>query len=113
LKTGYGIVMSDCPFQVRAVYTSQESDGTVREAGVVGVGTSPRSLGAIVKNVKSAEDTAIALVNPSDAISHTWIHLISEEGWLPSAWPPTKELLIPPHGQIAAFVSELFPQVEE
>jgi len=33
LKTGYGVVTSNCPLQVQAVFTSVGDDGTVREAG--------------------------------------------------------------------------------
>ena len=109
LKIGYGEVTSDCPLQVQTVYTTSGSEGTVREAGIVGVTASYGRLGApVVKNPDGSVDTAIAVVNPNDEDWGVWFDLIDNtDGSLLDSAP----VGIPSHGQIAKFIWEVFPQL--
>ncbi len=109
LKTGYAVVTSDCPLQVQALYTTSGSEGTVREAGIVGVTASYGRVGApVVKDPDRSVDTAIAVVNPNDENWGVWFDLIDNtDGSLPDSAP----VGIPSHGQIAKFIWEVFPQL--
>jgi len=107
VTAGYGMVTSDCPLQVQCIYTTEESDETVREAGVVGVSAGCRFIGAVVRESESGLDTAIAVVNPN-AANETQLDLIdADDGMVVGS----KTVQLPARGQLAIFISELFPQL--
>ncbi len=114
---GYAVIESGSPLAVSATYSAIDGDGTVfSEAGVAGstpallvVGTARelRRLGTVSPGVRTNDlRTALAVVNLSDQSSH----VIFSFRWQGASFDRTDGayLDLPPHGQYAGFLADLF-----
>ncbi|HXK62029.1 MAG TPA: hypothetical protein PLP42_19260 [Acidobacteriota bacterium] len=75
----------------------------------MGVTPSYRLVGAILKESERQIDTAIAVVNPNDTDGIVWVDLIDDQS---GSIVASSSITLPPRGQKAMFIWELFPELE-
>ncbi len=108
LASGAGLVVSDAPIGVAAIFSIADGDGRlVTEAGVAAA----ERLADLTVPVSTADsfDSGIALFNPRDSETTVTLALLDPEGTLAPGDASVRTLTLPPQGHAAQFVTELFP----
>ncbi len=108
LKQGYALIESDVPIDAVGFYRIFDELGDLKsEAGIAAV----HALSAPVATVSGAElqsiNTGVAMVNDSDSVTDVTLVYTPTAGQIDRR----KTFELPAHGQIAVFVTELFPDL--
>jgi len=113
--SGYARIVSSAPLHGTVRFMTEAADGTVSEAGITTDRPRTMWIGAMKRKLPGipvgpdfefppSRDSAIAVVNTSDAMALVRFRLLDSSGDF-----RVTQRALPPHGHLARFLTELFP----